>query len=139
MALVAGGITAALGACIYFGCVFEFASRGRGTPAFWDPPRRLILGPWFRLVRNPMYVGVALMIAGQGIARGSALTLAWALLVTVGFHVFVVTYEEPHLRRVFGREYLDYCTRVPRWLPVRRFRQPIRRLTSAAIWPTLRS
>lgn len=128
-----GALTTALGAMVYFGCVFDFARRGRGTPAFWDPPRRLIVNPCFRVVRNPMYMGVALMIAGQGLWSASPLTLAWAALVTAGFHVFVVAYEEPHLRRRYGSRYAAYCARVPRWLP----RVPIRRLTTAAIHSTL--
>jgi len=132
---LAGMALVSAGALVYFGCVFDFAGRGRGTPAFWDPPRMLVLNPCFRAVRNPMYVGVALMIAGQALWTGSPVTLGWAVLVTAGFHVFVVAYEEPHLRRTFGARYATYCGRVPRWLP----RVPIRRLTSAAIHSTLRS
>ena len=30
---------------------------------------------------------------------------------------FVLLYEEPHLRRVFGEQYKDYCRRVNRWVP----------------------
>jgi protein-S-isoprenylcysteine O-methyltransferase Ste14 len=131
----AGALVTALGALVYFGCVFDFAQRGRGTPAFWDPPRLLVVNPCFRAVRNPMYAGVALMIAGQALWSGSPLTLAWCALVTASFHVFVVAYEEPHLRSVFGPRYEAYCARVPRWLP----RVPIRRLTSAAIHSTLGS
>jgi protein-S-isoprenylcysteine O-methyltransferase Ste14 len=134
-ATAAGIALVALGALAYFVCVFDFAGRGRGTPAFWDPPRALIINPCFRVVRNPMYVGVALMIAGQALWWGSPLTLVWAALVTTAFHVFVVAYEEPHLRRTFGDHYSAYCERVPRWVP----RVPIRRLTTAAIHSTLRS
>ena len=132
--LVAGMALVAAGALVYFGCVLDFAGRGRGTPAFWDPPRTLVITPCFRAVRNPMYVGVALMIAGQALWSGSPATLAWAALVTASFHIFVVVYEEPHLRRIFGPRYTAYCERVPRWLP----RIPIRRLTTAAIHSNLR-
>lgn len=139
---VAAVMVATLGAWMYFSCVFEFASRGSGTPAFWDPPRRLIGGPWFCLMRNPMYTGVALMIAAQAVAFGSVWILAWATLVTMFFHGFVVMYEEPHLQRTFGNEYARYCARVPRWIPrvplVRSIRRSIRCLTSALIWPTLK-
>jgi len=34
----------------------------------------------------------------------------------LGFHLFVVLWEEPGLKKRFGKEYLDYCRRVPRWL-----------------------
>ena len=35
----------------------------------------------------------------------------------MSFHVFVVLYEEPTLRRQFGAEYETYCRAVPRWIP----------------------
>jgi protein-S-isoprenylcysteine O-methyltransferase Ste14 len=41
----------------------------------------------------------------------------YAAAVTLGFHVFVVAYEEPHLRRVYGQRYEAYRRRVPRWVP----------------------
>jgi len=43
--------------------------------------------------------------------------LWYALGVGTVFHLFVLLYEEPHLKRVFGGEYEDYCVRVNRWLP----------------------
>jgi protein-S-isoprenylcysteine O-methyltransferase Ste14 len=113
----AGVAVLLLGAAMYFSCAWDFNARGQGTPAFWDPPRRLILNPWFRWVRNPMYVGVFLMNVGQGLWFGSTVTIIYAFLVTLGFHVFVVGYEEPHLERVYGQRYREYRRRVPRWIP----------------------
>lgn len=107
----------ALGAVVYFSCTWDFNARGQGTPAFWDPPRRLMLNPWFRVVRNPMYVGVFLMNLGQGIVFGSVAIIVYAFAVTAGFHLFVVGYEEPHLARVYGARYEAYRRRVPRWVP----------------------
>ncbi len=112
-----GGVVLAIGATMYFSCAWDFNATGKGTPAFWDPPRRLIINPWFRSVRNPMYVGVALMNVGQGIFFGSTVIILYSFLVTLGFHVFVVVYEEPHLRKVFGSDYDAYCATVPRWFP----------------------
>ena len=43
--------------------------------------------------------------------------LAYALGVGACFHLFIVLYEEPHLRRSFGSEYDRYRSRVGRWLP----------------------
>ena len=106
-----------LGAAMYFSCGWDFAVRGKGTPAFWKPPRRLVINPWFRLVRNPMYVGVGLMIAAQGVWSGSLALVAYAVAVVLGFHWFVVGYEEPNLRKVFGDSYDEYYRRVPRWIP----------------------
>lgn len=112
-----GAAVAALGAVMYFSCAWDFNATGRGTPAFWEPPRRFVRNRWFDAVRNPMYLGVALMNVGQGVFFGSVAIVVYAVLVTAAFHGFVVLYEEPHLRRVYGESYRAYCERVPRWLP----------------------
>jgi len=132
-ARLAGTITLAVGAWVYFGCVADFAARG-GTPAFWDPPRKLVVNPWFRLIRNPMYVGVTMMVTGRALQAGSPTLLLYAMAVGTCFHLFVILYEEPHLKKTFGDGYKVYCERVPRWVPQPSFR----RLTSAAIWQNLK-
>jgi protein-S-isoprenylcysteine O-methyltransferase Ste14 len=114
---IAGVVAVAVGATMYFSCALDFSIRGQGTPAFWDPPRRLVVNPWFRVTRNPMYVGVFFMILGQALWFGSAAILAYAVAVTLAFHVFVVAYEEPHLARRYGERYREYTRRVPRWIP----------------------
>jgi protein-S-isoprenylcysteine O-methyltransferase Ste14 len=95
----------------------RFVREGRGTPAPIAPTERLVTGGVFRHVRNPGYLSVLAMLAGQGLFFGSVRILLYAVLVGVGFHLFVVFYEEPTLRARFGAEYEDYCRRVPRWIP----------------------
>jgi protein-S-isoprenylcysteine O-methyltransferase Ste14 len=43
--------------------------------------------------------------------------LEYALVVGLGFHLFVLLYEEPALRGKFVEEYKEFCAHVPRWLP----------------------
>ena len=43
--------------------------------------------------------------------------IVYGALIWVSFHVFVIAYEEPTLRKTFGVEYDRYCADVPRWLP----------------------
>ncbi len=95
----------------------RFVREGRGTPAPIAPPERLVTGGVFRYVRNPGYVSAIAMLTGQGLFFGSVRILIYAVLVGVGFHLFVVDYEEPTLRARFGAEYEEYCRRVPRWIP----------------------
>jgi protein-S-isoprenylcysteine O-methyltransferase Ste14 len=64
-----------------------------------------------------MYLAVVSVIVGQGLLLGNVQLLAYAALVWAGFHVFVLGYEEPILRRSFGKEYEVFCANVPRWLP----------------------
>jgi protein-S-isoprenylcysteine O-methyltransferase Ste14 len=109
----------ALGAIVMIACVWNFAWTGRGTPAPWDPPRRLVIRGLYRWVRNPMYVGMGAFLIGEALLlpaiRNAMLIVAagaW-ILVTV----FIVVYEEPTLRRLFGSEYEEYCRNVRRWIP----------------------
>jgi protein-S-isoprenylcysteine O-methyltransferase Ste14 len=105
------------GAIIYLWCACDFAVKGLGTPAPIDAPRVLVVKGLYRFTRNPMYVGVAAMIAGQAGYYRSASIGIYLLIVLLAFHTFVRLYEEPTLRRLFGEQYEVYCRTVPRWLP----------------------
>jgi len=105
------------GIAVFLWCVFDFIVRGRGTPDPNRPPTELVTRGMFRLVRNPMYVGVVTVLAGEALLFLSAVLLAWAIVVALGFHLRVVVYEEPTLARSFGAAWDDYRRRVRRWLP----------------------
>ncbi len=64
-----------------------------------------------------MYFGAALAVAGAAIFYQSIQLLAFVASFLLVTHLFVVLYEEPTLRRLFGPEYALYCQRVHRWLP----------------------
>jgi protein-S-isoprenylcysteine O-methyltransferase Ste14 len=106
-----------VGAWFYLRCAWDFVVVGQGTPAPIDAPKHLVVRGLYRLVRNPMYVGVLLCIGGEALLFGSAGLLAYLTLLLLCFHTFVVVYEEPTLRRVFGSSYEQYCAMVPRWVP----------------------
>jgi len=95
----------------------RFALQGRGTPAPVLPPERLVAFGFYRRVRNPMYLAVTALILGQALLFGDARLHALAVTVWLTFHLFVMLYEEPRLRRRFGRDYEVYCADVPRWVP----------------------
>jgi protein-S-isoprenylcysteine O-methyltransferase Ste14 len=98
-------------------CVTLFATKGRGTPAPWDAPRRFVaLGP-YRLVRNPMYLGVGSVMLGESVLFASWPLALYLIALLLVWHAFVVLWEEPSLERTFGDEYRSYLASVPRWLP----------------------
>jgi protein-S-isoprenylcysteine O-methyltransferase Ste14 len=107
----------ACGCAVYFWCLWDFAAFGRGTPAPVDAPRRLVARGLYRYVRNPMYVGVLLVIAGWALLFQSSRVLGYGGIVALFFHLFVVAVEEPSLRRKFGDSYERYCREVRRWVP----------------------
>jgi len=112
-----GGLLMLCGASLGLWCAGLFAVVGKGTPAPIDPPKDLVAVGAYRVVRNPMYVGIASVLFGEALFFHSATLAVYALAVTTGFHLFVVLYEEPALRKQFGKSYEDYCLIVSRWLP----------------------
>lgn len=105
------------GCVVYFWCLWDFAAFGRGTPAPIDAPRRLVVRGLYRHVRNPMYVGVLLVIAGWALFFRSPRIFGYGAVVALFFHLFVVAVEEPTLRGKFGDSYERYCREVRRWVP----------------------
>jgi protein-S-isoprenylcysteine O-methyltransferase Ste14 len=114
---VAGMVIGSAGAAVAVWCIFTFASVGRGTPAPFDPPRRLVIGGPYRFVRNPMYIGAGLALAGAALFYESLPLLGYTGLFFLATHLLVMWYEEPALRRTFGQDYEAYCGRVRRWWP----------------------
>ena len=112
-----GAALIVFGGAIVLDSFGRFAFAGGGTPAPVLPTRHLVVTGWYRYVRNPMYVGVAAGILGQGLLFGDKGTLAYGALVWLAFHLFVLFYEEPTLRRTFGEEYETFCRNVRRWIP----------------------
>jgi protein-S-isoprenylcysteine O-methyltransferase Ste14 len=70
-------------------------------------------------VRNPMYVGFFVGWMGLWVVFGRASLTAIAVVcaAALGTVLFVQLYEEPTLRRKFGRDYEEYCRNVRRWVP----------------------
>lgn len=113
--LVASLAALALGLAIFARCVLDFALRGRGTLAPVDPPKKLVVSGLYRYSRNPMYVGVLLILLSEAALSRSLALLIYSAIVTAMFNLWTVFYEEPRLRKSFGSEYEDYCRRIGRW------------------------
>ena len=108
------------GALVLLWCVRDFYVAGKGTLAPWDPPRHLVRIGLYRFSRNPMYVGVLLILIGETLAFRSRSLLVYTVVVAILFHAWIVTNEEPWLARTFPDEWPRYKARVPRWLIGRR-------------------
>ncbi|HVZ17530.1 MAG TPA: methyltransferase [Terriglobales bacterium] len=108
-----------LGGYLSLRCAFEFAWRGLGTPAPFDPPVHLVLCGSYRYVRNPMYSAMAVFMIGEWLVWGTDLkgALVYLAAYAVCVFLFVVGYEEPGLQKKFGEEYSIYRQNVPRFVP----------------------
>ena len=102
---------------VFVAFLVRFVREGIGTPAPIAPTERLVVGGPFERVRNPGYLAVIALVVGQALLFGRGGVLVYAVLLALGFHLFVVLYEEPTLHRRYGAEYEAYCRRVSRWWP----------------------
>ncbi len=104
------------GISILLHSIYLMAILGKGTLSPVDPAVKLVCRGLYSKSRNPMYLGVLIILLGESIYFWSTYLLFYSLAVAVLFHLFVVFYEEPWLKKKFGREYEGYCKRARRWL-----------------------
>jgi protein-S-isoprenylcysteine O-methyltransferase Ste14 len=97
-------------------CAGAFYRHGRGTLAPWDPPRRLVTAGVYRYSRNPMYVGVLLILLSWAGAFHSLAHVVYAISIALLFHARVIWHEEPYLARTHGPAWTAYRARVRRWV-----------------------
>jgi protein-S-isoprenylcysteine O-methyltransferase Ste14 len=114
---IAGLVLLVAGVAVLVQAFARFVVEGFGTPSPIAPTERLVVGGWYRYVRNPMYVAVVTAIVGQGLWFAQPVLLGYAALVWVVVAAFVRWYEEPHLLRQFGEAYRVYLGAVPGWIP----------------------
>ena len=112
-----GATLVALGAAGLVWCGWHFAVTGLGTPAPFDPPKKLVVRGPYRYVRNPMYFSVVTVLAGESLFFASWALVRYLVFCWVVVHLFVLLYEEPTLRGKFDADYEEYCRKVWRWVP----------------------
>jgi len=112
-----GAILTIAGAVILLHAFARFVIEGRGTPAPIAPTEELVVGGFYRHVRNPMYVAVTAVIAGQALVLGSAGLALYAAAFWATTATFVKLYEEPVLTQRYGDRYRTYRDNVPGWIP----------------------
>lgn len=112
-----GSAMAVAGVGVVADCFIRFVRDGRGTPAPVAPTDELVVTGLYRRVRNPMYVGVELVILGQAAIFGDPALLAYAATAGAVMWSFVHWHEEPVLHGRYGHAYDQYRAAVPGWLP----------------------
>jgi protein-S-isoprenylcysteine O-methyltransferase Ste14 len=107
----------AAGLSLMMATVTMFVRIGRGTPAPWDPPKRLVVHGVYRRLRNPMIGGVMLVLSAEALLLGSPAIALWLVVFVAVNLVYIPLKEEPELERRFGNDYRLYKANVPRWIP----------------------
>ena len=111
-----GAILFIFGLVIMLNCIIRFAIEGRGTLSPVDPTKKLVVKGLYKFSRNPMYIGVMIILVGEIIFFSSYNLGVYTLFILLAFSLFIILIEEPRLRRDFGNDYHEYCKRVRRWL-----------------------
>ncbi len=81
-----------------------------------DEPTAFVDSGPYRFTRNPMYVGVTLVLSGIALIFGTPFMFLPPAAFFLTAHLIFIPLEEANLERVFGEAYLDYTQRVRRWL-----------------------
>jgi protein-S-isoprenylcysteine O-methyltransferase Ste14 len=76
----------------------------------------LVISGVYRISRNPMYLGMLLFLCAWALYIGNPLSGVGAVLFGVVMNVFQIAPEEKVLSEKFGKAYLDYCSKVRRWI-----------------------
>jgi len=114
---ITGCLIISSGLLILILTISRFATIGRGTLAPWSPTKKLVISGLYRYVRNPMIIGVLLVLIGESVTVLSIYIFSWAVLFFFINTTYFIVFEEPGLKKRFGDEYLEYKQHVRRWIP----------------------
>lgn len=113
----AGTVFMVLGMAIIAAGMTQFAkAKTTVNPIDLTNSTALVTGGIYEYTRNPMYLGLFLILLGWGLHIDSPVNI-----LCIAVFVLIITYwqikpEEAALREIFGEEYEAYCRRVRRWL-----------------------
>ena len=110
-------LAAIVGSSLSIWTVALFMKFGKGTPAPWDPPQKLVIRGPYRYVRNPMITAVLFILIAESLILKSLPIAIWLVVFFVSNAIYFPSVEEKGLEKRFGTDYLEYKAQVPRWLP----------------------
>ena len=111
-----GSIIFFIGLIIMIKTILQFAFEGKGTLSPADPTKKLVVKGLYQYSRNPMYIGVMMMLIGEAIFFEAGRFWFYVVGIGLAFNLFILLVEEPRLKRDFGDEYALYSRKVRRWL-----------------------
>jgi protein-S-isoprenylcysteine O-methyltransferase Ste14 len=110
-----GGVLVVAGVALLLSFNTAFSRRGTAVEP-WKPTTAIVTTGPYRISRNPAYLGMALVYAGVALMSDALWVLAPLPVVLAVVDRGVIAREERYLERKFGQEYVDYKSRVRRWL-----------------------
>ena len=79
-------------------------------------PSKLETSNIFKISRNPMYLGMDLILWGLSIFLGSLITFIFPILFIILIEKLFIEFEEKNLEKRFGKKYFNYKKKVRRWI-----------------------
>ena len=79
-------------------------------------PLKLVNDGLFKISRNPMYLGMDLILWGMSILLGSLITFIFPIIFIILIERLFIEFEEKNLEERFGKRYIDYKKKVRRWI-----------------------
>ena len=110
-------LAASICLCLSIWIVTLFMKFGKGTPAPWDHPKKLVIRGPYCYVRNPMIISVMLMLLAEALLFQSWPIAAWLVVFFIGNSIYFPLVEEKNLEKRFGDDYREYKAHVRRWIP----------------------
>jgi len=104
------------GILITLSCIINFAKKGKGTLSPADPTKKLVIAGLYKYSRNPMYIGVMLVLIGESVFFQQINLWIYTATILIAFNLFIIFFEEPRLRKDFGTAYELYCKKTRRWI-----------------------
>jgi protein-S-isoprenylcysteine O-methyltransferase Ste14 len=117
---IIGGLMIVVGLGLFVWTNTLFDRTGKGTlgigELLGEPVHLVVRGP-YRHVRNPMITGVVCILLAEAAITAATPLLLWAVAFFAVVAVFIRGWEEPHLVKRYGAEYVEYRRNVPAWIP----------------------
>lgn len=113
-ALVGWGLMSA-GIILVYWTNFILLRNKTSVRAFENASVLIISGP-YSFSRNPIYLGMGLILFGFAVVLGSLLPFIFPVLFLVSMNSIILPAEEIRLELLFGKEYLSYKMKVRRWI-----------------------
>jgi protein-S-isoprenylcysteine O-methyltransferase Ste14 len=111
-------IAAGLGLMVWTNVLFDRVGEGTlGLGNVMGEPVHLVVRGPYRHVRNPMITGVLCILLGEAAVTASGSLLLWFAIFLTFQTLAIRFWEEPHLIKRYGGEYVEYRRNVPRWVP----------------------
>lgn len=105
------------GALVAFSGMLSFRLKGTTiSPMNPHKTSQLVRSGVYQYTRNPMYLGMALLLIGGVVRIGNPLGLFGMIIFVWYIDYFQIRPEEKILEKLFGDEYQKYCEDVRRWI-----------------------